>query len=57
MKVLRNILSALLAAFAITLLCLLVHQVQTKQYRDAIQEALQKHKVITISDSDNTQNN
>jgi len=57
MKVLRNILSALLAAFAITLLCLLVHQVQTKQYRDAIQEALQKHKVITVSDSGNIQNN
>lgn len=57
MKVLRNFLSALLAAFAITLLCLLVHQVQAMQYRDAIQEALQKHKVITVSDSDNIQNN
>ena len=56
MKVLRNILSALLAAFVIALLCLLVHQVQAKQYRDAIQEALQKHKVITVNDSDSIQN-
>lgn len=55
MKVLRNILSALLAAFAIALLCLLVHRVQANQYHDAVQEALQKHKIITVDDSDHIQ--
>lgn len=56
MKVLRNIFSALLAAFVIALLCLLVHRVQANQYHDAVQEALQKHKIITVDDSDNIQN-
>jgi hypothetical protein len=56
MKVLRNILSALLAAFVIALLCLLVHRVQANQYHDAVQEALRKHKIITVDDSDNIQN-